>query len=110
MGMTKTRAGARPLYGPAGYRRGLYAVRASLGLTDGEMDIVVSRATGGVPVPVCSMYQPDECMQAIDNKGPYLTEKACEQRIATMVEDTRLLFPYLIQKGYRCEYNSGEST
>jgi hypothetical protein len=59
---------------------------------------------------LCSMTQPNECMQAIDNKGPYLTEKACEQRIVTMMEDTRLLFPYLIQKGYRCEYNSGEST
>ena len=56
------------------------------------------------------MNQPNECMQAIDNKGPYLTEKACEQRIATMVEDTRLLFPYLVQKGYRCEYNDGERT
>ena len=55
MGMTKTRAGARPLHGPAGYRRGLYAVKASLGLTDGEIDIGVSRATGGVPVPVCNL-------------------------------------------------------
>ena len=59
---------------------------------------------------LCSMYQPNECMQAIDNKGPYLTEKACEQRIATMIEDTRLLFPYLITAGVRCAYDGGEST
>ena len=59
---------------------------------------------------LCSMYQPEECMKAVDNKGPYLTEKACEQRIVTMIEATRLLFPYLIQKGYRCEYNDGERT
>ena len=54
MGMTKTRAGARPLHSLAGYWRRSYAVRASLGLTDGEMAIGVSRATGGVPVPVCN--------------------------------------------------------
>ena len=59
---------------------------------------------------LCSMYQPDECIQAVDNKGPYLTEKACEQRVEDMITDTQLLFPYLIQMGYRCEYNSGEST
>ena len=59
---------------------------------------------------LCSMYQPNECMKAIDNKGPYLTEKACEQRIVTMIEDTRLLFPYLITAGVRCAYDGGEST
>ena len=54
MGMTRTRADARLLHNPAGYRRGLYAVRADLGITDGEIGIGVSRATGGVPVPVCN--------------------------------------------------------
>ena len=58
----------------------------------------------------CSVYVTGDCLEATDSKGPYLTEEACEQRIATMVEDTRLLFPYLIQKGYRCEYNDGERT
>ena len=54
MGMTRTRAGAGPLHSPAGYRRDLYAVEADLGITDGEIGIGVSRATGGVPVPVCN--------------------------------------------------------
>ena len=54
MGMTRTRAGAGPLHSPAGYRQGLYVVGASLGITDGENCIGVTRATGGVPVPVCN--------------------------------------------------------
>ena len=54
IGMTRTRAGAGPLHSAAGYWRDLYAVKADLGITDGEIGIGVGRATGGVPVPVCN--------------------------------------------------------
>ena len=52
--MTSTRTDARLLHNPAGYWRGLYAVKADLGITDGKIGIGVGRATGGVLVLVCN--------------------------------------------------------
>ena len=52
--MTRTRADARLLHNPAGYRRDLYAVEANLGITDVLTPIAVCRATGGVLVLVCN--------------------------------------------------------
>jgi|TARA_R100001460_G_scaffold19875_5_gene41191 hypothetical protein len=57
----------------------------------------------------CHTIIADACLEVKDNRGPYLTEKRCEERIDEMIKDTVKIWldhnaPVTI-KGWKCERN-----
>ena len=58
----------------------------------------------------CSVYVTGDCVEATDDRGPYLTEKACHVRIEEMISDTRLILPHMAPIGTRCDHDMGEQT
>lgn len=43
-------------------------------------------------VIVCHIMQPNVCMIATDNRGPYLTEFKCQMRLTEMTRDIRNIY------------------
>ena len=58
----------------------------------------------------CSIHITGNCVEATDDRGPYLTEKACQARIEEMISDTRTIFPYMAPIGVKCDQDMGEQT
>ncbi len=58
----------------------------------------------------CSVYVTGDCVEATDDRGPYLTEEACHVRIEEMISDTRLILPHMAPIGTRCDHDMGEQT
>jgi len=59
-------------------------------------------------VLVCSLVGGEDCIEFIDNRGPYLTEESCMVRVNQMMRDIDLTLPSEpMEYRYKCDQKTG---